>query len=83
MGPSSQAIDPHGLTGRPEKRRAILDAARRVFFSNGFAQTSVDTIAAQAGVSKQTIYNHFGDKRALFVAVAEAVHAEAQAATET
>ena len=82
MGPSSQAVDPSGLGGRPGKRRAILDAARRVFFSNGFVQTSVDTIAAEAGVSKQTIYNHFGDKRALFAAVAEAVQAEARAATE-
>jgi len=82
MGPRSQAIDPPGVSGRPGKRRAILDAARRTFFSNGFVQTSVDTIAAEAGVSKQTIYNHFGDKRALFVAVAEAVHAQAQAAAE-
>jgi len=82
MGPNSQAIDPHGLGGRPGKRRAILDAARRAFFSNGFVQTSVDTIAVEAGVSKQTIYNHFGDKRALFVAVAEAVQAETQAATD-
>jgi len=81
MGPSSQAVDPSGLGGRPGKRRAILDAARRVFFSNGFVQTSVDTIAAEAGVSKQTIYNHFGDKRALFAAVAEAVQAEARGAS--
>jgi AcrR family transcriptional regulator len=56
-----------------------MDAARRVFFSNGFVETSVDTIAAEAGVSKQTIYNHFGDKRALFLAVIAAVQAEATA----
>lgn len=68
--------------GRVEKRHAIMDAARRVFFSNGFIETSVDTIAAEAGVSKQTIYNHFGDKRALFLAVITAVQAEATAATQ-
>jgi TetR/AcrR family transcriptional repressor of mexJK operon len=57
-----------------------MDAARRVFFSNGFVETSVDTIAAEAGVSKQTIYNHFGDKRALFLAVVTAVQEQSTAA---
>jgi len=80
MSPSRQATGPAGAVGRPGKRQAILDAARRTFFADGFVQTSVDAIAAEAEVSKQTIYNHFGDKRALFVAVAEAVHAQAQAA---
>jgi AcrR family transcriptional regulator len=56
-----------------------MDAARRVFFSHGFVETSVDTIATEAGVSKQTIYNHFGDKRALFLAVLAAVQAEVAA----
>src|SRR5690242_12041531 len=59
-----------------------MDAARRVFFSKGFAETSVDTVAAEAGVSKQTIYNHFGDKRALFLAVITAVQEEATAAAQ-
>jgi TetR/AcrR family transcriptional repressor of mexJK operon len=59
-----------------------MDAARRVFFANGFTETSVDTIAAEAGVSKQTIYNHFGDKRALFLAVIAAVQAEATSAAQ-
>jgi AcrR family transcriptional regulator len=59
-----------------------MDAARRVFFSHGFVETSVDTIAAEAGVSKQTIYNHFGDKRALFLAVITAVQEEATAAAQ-
>jgi AcrR family transcriptional regulator len=59
-----------------------MDAARRVFFSHGFVETSVDTIAAEAGVSKQTIYNHFGDKRALFLAVISAVQEQAVAAAQ-
>jgi TetR/AcrR family transcriptional regulator, mexJK operon transcriptional repressor len=54
-----------------------MDAARRVFLSHGFVETSVDTIAAEAGVSKQTIYNHFGDKRALFLAVITGMQEEA------
>jgi TetR/AcrR family transcriptional regulator, mexJK operon transcriptional repressor len=82
VSPSSQAVDPPATGGRVEKRRAIMDAARRVFFSHGFVETSVDTIAAEAGVSKQTIYNHFGDKRALFLAVITAVQEEASTAAQ-
>src|SRR5215469_5721913 len=58
---------------QPVKRQAIIDAAQRVFLDQGFAGSSVDAIAAAAGVSKQTIYNHFGDKEALFRAVVRAV----------
>ncbi|MEM7703247.1 MAG: TetR/AcrR family transcriptional regulator [Pseudomonadota bacterium] len=60
--------------GRPSdqaKRLAILDAASRAFFDDGFAATSIEQVAAEAGVSKVTIYNHFGDKRALFTAAVE------------
>jgi TetR/AcrR family transcriptional repressor of mexJK operon len=48
------------------KRRAILDAATRVFLSEGFARASMDAIAAAAGVSKPTVYSHFADKQQLF-----------------
>lgn len=57
--------------GRPAdqaKREAILAAAARSFFEKGFAATSIEQVAADAGVSKVTIYNHFGDKQALFAA---------------
>ena len=57
--------------GRPSdiaKRDAIVDAASRRFFDEGFAATSIEQVAADAGVSKVTIYNHFGDKRGLFAA---------------
>ena len=56
-------------TGLPAKHKAITDAARRIFLAHGYEHTSVDAIAAEAGVSKQTIYNHFGDKARLFRAV--------------
>ncbi|MGV9266511.1 TetR/AcrR family transcriptional regulator [Kitasatospora sp. NPDC003701] len=54
----------------PEKRRAIARAASTVFGREGYTRASVDTIAAEAGVSKRTIYNHFGDKEKLFLSVA-------------
>lgn len=55
-------------SGMPEKRRKILAGAREVFREQGFERASVDVIAARAGVSKATVYNHFADKKALFVA---------------
>lgn len=50
------------------KRRQILAGARDAFAELGFERASVDLIAARAGVSKATVYNHFRDKGALFVA---------------
>lgn len=55
--------------GRPkdlEKRAAILDAAKQLFPVSGFEGTSMDAIAAAAGVSKLTVYSHFRDKETLF-----------------
>src|SRR3546814_12338908 len=63
---------PPAAPGRPkdmEKGSAILDAARRLFTSQGFDGTSMDQIAAGAGVSKPTVYSHYGDKETLFAAV--------------
>jgi TetR/AcrR family transcriptional regulator, mexJK operon transcriptional repressor len=57
--------------GRPldaVKRLAIVEAAAHRFMLNGYAATAIEQIAADAGVSKVTIYNQFGDKRALFAA---------------
>jgi TetR/AcrR family transcriptional regulator, mexJK operon transcriptional repressor len=55
--------------GQPAKRQAIVRAARRVFLAHGYTDAGVDAIAAEAGVSKQTVYNHFGDKERLFRSV--------------
>ena len=54
-----------------DKRRAVLDAARHLFFERGFAGTSMDDVAATAGVSKQTVYTHFSDKHRLFTELIE------------
>ena len=61
--------------GRPkdlEKRAAILDAAKRLFPLSGFEGTSMDAIAAEAGVSKLTVYSHYTDKETLFFAAIRA-----------
>jgi AcrR family transcriptional regulator len=49
------------------KRRAIMGAARELFLQHGYAGTSMDDVAALAGVSKQTVYKHFVDKQQLFI----------------
>lgn len=51
------------------KRAAIVAAARRAFLEDGFGAVSMDRIAAEAVVSKRTVYNHFASKEALFAAV--------------
>jgi AcrR family transcriptional regulator len=52
--------------GQPAKRQLIIDAAKRVFFREGFTNTSIDAIIAEARVSRQTIYNNFSGKEELF-----------------
>lgn len=54
------------MSGQPDKRRAILAGALKVFARDGFTRASIDTMAAEAGVSTRTIYNHFGSKAGLF-----------------
>jgi TetR/AcrR family transcriptional regulator, mexJK operon transcriptional repressor len=60
QGPSGPRAD--------SKRRAITEAALKVFLAEGF-DASVDRIATVAGASKVTVYNHFGSKEDLFHAV--------------
>lgn len=65
---SNNLAAPNG-PGRPKdpaKRRAILDAAKTLFLSHGYANTSMDAVASEAGVSKLTVYSHFNDKETLF-----------------
>ena len=52
-----------------ETRRAILDAARRLFLDRGYAETTVPSVAAEAGVSVETIYKAFANKVGLIKAV--------------
>lgn len=66
---------PRPTAGRPkdlEKRAALLEAAGHLFCEHGFEQVSLDQIAQAAGVSKLTIYSHFGDKTGLFAAAVRA-----------
>ena len=52
-----------------DSARRILEAAQRHFNEHGLERANVDAIAADAGVSKMTVYNNFGSKEGLFQAV--------------
>jgi TetR/AcrR family transcriptional regulator, mexJK operon transcriptional repressor len=76
MATRAASTEQPGLDRRsPAKHAAILSAATEVFLREGYARASVDTIAEAAGVGKQTVYGHFGDKQRLFLAVVENAHA--------
>ena len=66
-----QASSGPGRPKDPAKRLAILEAAKRLFMQNGYEGSSMDAIAAEAGVSKLTVYSHFTDKETLFACAVE------------
>ena len=55
-----------------EKRTAILAVAKALFLSKGYAAVSMDLISKTSGVSKNTLYAHFNNKKTLFSSVIEA-----------
>jgi len=57
--------------GRQRRLARILGAAEELFAAQGFAKTTVDEIAAAAGVSKGLVYDHYASKEALLGAVWE------------
>ena len=72
---------PQRLTDR--KRQAIIQAAIIEFRNNGFEITSMDKIAATAGVSKRTVYNHFPSKEELFAEILNQLWIRVTAEQET
>jgi AcrR family transcriptional regulator len=64
---------------RGEKQQLIAAAACKLFLEHGYEVTSMDAVAAEAGVSKRTVYSHFGSKEQLFV---EVMHEMCDAAGE-
>ena len=58
------------MTGK-ERREQLLNIGRRLFAERGFEGTSIEEIAAQAGVSKPVVYEHFGGKEGLYAVVVD------------
>jgi AcrR family transcriptional regulator len=69
--PEVNLIEFEELPNYTPKQEIILQGAVQVFLRLGYAGTSMDRVAAEAGVSKQTIYSHFEDKEGLFKAIME------------
>jgi AcrR family transcriptional regulator len=69
--PVSQLPNPQGIsqTIRDQRRDRILQAARGVFFEEGFSAATMSTIAARLGGSKATLYAYFKNKEDLFDAI--------------
>jgi TetR/AcrR family transcriptional repressor of mexJK operon len=60
-------------------RAAVVDAARTLFLGKGYTGTTMDEIAAQAGLTKRTLYNNYPDKQAIFRQIVADVIAYAEA----
>ena len=56
---------------KPSMKQRILETADRLFYLQGIRAVGVDTIAAEIGISKRTLYNHFPSKNALIAAYLE------------
>ena len=71
---SEDGAAPAGRRGRA--RQQLLEAAARRFYADGLAATGIDTITAEAGVAKMSLYNNFASKADLVRAYLEARHEE-------
>lgn len=66
--PASRSLEAHPLSSKAD---AVLQAANKIFLTYGFSAATTDMIQREAGVSKATVYAHYPNKEALFVAVIE------------
>ncbi|MCK1323580.1 TetR/AcrR family transcriptional regulator [Bradyrhizobium sp. 156] len=76
MGEAKRANKPAGgiwgkTAASQQRRQEILRAAKSVFFADGYQLASMDRLAAVAGTTKRTLYDHYGSKEALFAATIE------------
>src|ERR687885_658288 len=65
-GNAGERHDPPEGGRSARKRQAIIESATALFLRDGYRNTGMDQIAADAGVSKQTVYKQFADKEQLF-----------------
>jgi AcrR family transcriptional regulator len=64
------------LTKMAENRDKLITAARRAFAEHGYAAASMDTLTAEAGLTRGALYHNFGDKRGLLAAVVDQIDSE-------
>lgn len=59
-----------------ETRKKLIEVARHAFAEYGYADTSMDKLTAEAGLTRGALYHHFGDKRGLFAAVVDQIDSQ-------
>lgn len=59
-----------------ETRKKLIEVARRAFAEYGYADTSMDKLTAEAGLTRGALYHHFGDKRGLFASVVDQIDSQ-------
>ncbi|MBU0725503.1 MAG: TetR/AcrR family transcriptional regulator [Alphaproteobacteria bacterium] len=69
-------VAPIELSCSARKRQTIIEAGTQVFLRLGYETATMDLVAAEAGVAKQTVYNHFQSKDGLFRAIVEEIGEE-------
>jgi AcrR family transcriptional regulator len=77
-----ETLEPIRRLRRAERREQVLAAATEAFARNGFAATSLDDIAAQAGITRVILYRHFDSKADLYQAVLDRMCARLAAHVE-
>src|SRR5579871_4862960 len=79
MASVKRAYDSSRRKGNAAANRArIAESARRLFVRDGFAATTIEAIAADAGVSAPTVYAVYGSKRAILLELLDAIERDAQ-----
>src|SRR4051812_39252856 len=81
---------PGGRMRKADRKRQLLEHAKRLFVTHGYQNTTTEKIAAAAGVSEPVLHRHFDSKKALFIEVLQDIrkatlerwHAEAGPLTD-
>ena len=73
---TEKPVTPVSSLPKRRAREALLEAASRRFYAYGLARTGIDTITAEAGVAKKSLYNNFSSKADLVAAYLDARHEE-------
>lgn len=78
-----EADTAHGNSRREKRRRAILDAAAKLFLETGYERTTLSDVLALSGGSRSTLADLFGGKEGLFIEVLREASAHVQAIFDT
>lgn len=77
LNDAGECVEEKRRVRRGETRRCeVAEVAQRIFLERGYSQTTMQSIAEEAGASKETLYRHFGSKEGLFTEIVRAKSAQ-------